>query len=601
MYGWPCCRRNPGCTARVPVHDPGLSVTESLVLAAIAGALIAAAAPGRVSAQVRAFGAATFSPPAGWALEAGPTAQTLTFIRGSDLCLVRVYGDQPSPPSLAQAFAGAWTNVFRADSYRSAPQPAPADRVSPAGYRHFAGESEIIDRAGNRFVARLHVFPVGALTQTVVLVANSRAALEACRPDWDTFFASLAFPSVGRVAAGDPQATTPTGTGRDLARAAEVAVGDGGVSTFDNITFAPPAGWRVERTTGGINLEPTDTRGPEALRVTLLPGRRSTASLEQELAATWSEVLAALRAEPMRTVNGGPYDLDEPGRSLRGWDYLRGAGGMRVGGSPSSVTVYVIRAGDRVERVAIVASDFRDNLTPTNASLNPRYQREIQKLVFTMQFASAGAGSATPATVRGGGIVGVWAGLALSFGRFKRHIAIFFDDGTAYFGPFFPPAGLLDIDPSVEQPFARRYWGSHTFRNGSGTVSLPAGDVALLATPPSLRLTVNQQDHSFTRLYVPNTTQLEGTWCIDDQHCLRFGKDGRFDDTGAVRLLEHANYPYPESPPAGNGQYEIRDYTLLLRYAGGPQIRLALGGVGDANAAVRDLMIGFNLDVLTRR
>jgi len=272
---------------------------------------------------------------------------------------------------------------------------------------------------------------------------------------------------------------------------------------------------------------------------------------------------------------------------------------MRVANRAWTVDVYVIRAGDRTERVAVLGADFRDNLIQTNTTLKPRYLREIQKLVFTMQFANAPAGPARPATIRGGGIRGVWTGLALSFGRLKRHVAIFFDDGTAYFGPFFPPSGLLGVDPSVEQPRARRYWGRYEFANGSGTLSAPAGTIPLHTTGQSLRLTVNRQDHSFVRTLTPEPSQLQGTWCLADGHCIRFAADGRFEDSGAVRVIEHATYPFPESPAGGSGRWEARDYTLILRYADGPELHLALPGLLEPTA--RELTIGFNLDVLTKR
>ncbi len=569
----------------------------------VAAAMAAAMASGASAQVTRQFGAATFSPPPGWTFDAGPTRQTMTLIRGGDLCIALVYRDEASPPDLRAAFADAWQNVFSSRGYRSAPSPTPADQVSPAGYRHLAGENEVIDNGGNRFIGRLHVFPAGARTQTVVLIGNSRNALATCRPDWDAFFASLRFPSATRVAANTTQAEKPAVAARDsvVRQPAPAVAREGGPMTFDNVTFTPPAGWSVERTPGGINLKPMDTRGAESLQVTLLPGRRSSATLEQEFSATWSELLSSLKAQPMLTVNRVPYDLDEPGRSPRGWDWLRGSGGMRQAGGFWAVDLYVIRAGDRMERVAVFATDFRDNLSMTNASLNPRYARAIQRLVFTLQFANVPPVPVAPVTLRGAGITGVWAGLALSFGRIKRHIAIFFDDGTAYFGPFFPQPGLLEIDPSIEQPRARRYWGTWVFRNGAGTLTLPWGTIPLQATNPSLKLTVNQQDHSYIRTFTPDAAQLEGTWCLDDPHCIRFGADGRFEDSGAVRVLEHATYPFPESPPRGSGRYEVREYTLILRYDGGPELRLGLAGVTDRTARPRELMAGYELDVLQRR
>ena len=246
--------------------------------------------------------------------------------------------------------------------------------------------------------------------------------------------------------------------------------------------------------------------------------------------------------------------------------------------------------------------DFRDNLTTTNAALNPRYSRAIQTLVFTMQFANLPPVSIAPATLRGGGIAGVWAGLAMSFGRIKTHVAIFFDDGTAYFGPAFPLRGLAGIDPSIEQPRARRYWGTWTFRDGSGVLTMPHGTIALRADGAALELTTNATAHRYIRMHLPDPDRLQGTWCVDDARCLRFGTGGRFEDNGAARALEHSTYPFPESPPQGAGRYEIREHTLILRYDGGPELRLAFPGVIDRTMATpSELILGHNLDVLRRR
>ena len=155
---------------------------------------------------------------------------------------------------------------------------------------------------------------------------------------------------------------------------------------------------------------------------------------------------------------------------------------MRRADGAWDVYAYVFRAGDRVERTAVVARAIRENLDVTNAALNPEYNRAIRELLFTMKFASAPQRALAPAGLRSGGIVGAWAGLALSSGRIQTNVAVFFDNGMAYFGPNFPLRGLHQIDPAVEQPAQRRYWGTFTWSGAAGILTMPYGTIPLRST-----------------------------------------------------------------------------------------------------------------------
>jgi len=547
------------------------------------------------SAQPRTFGAARFEPPAGWTLESRPTLQTMTRIRGSELCLVAVYIDEPSPQPLEAAFVEAWTTVFNTGLYSSAPPPAPRSEVTAGGYRHLAGESEIVDRGGNRFHARLHVFPAAARTQTIAWVANSAAAFEGCRTERTAFLASLTFPSVAVVPPDGAQRGGDRGSGPARA-GTEVR----GAQPFEGAAFTAPAGWTVERTAGAVVLAPQDARAVEVLRVMLIAAPAPRGTPAQDFDRAWVEVANSLNAQLMRNVSGGPYDLEEPGRSARGWDYVRGSGGLRLADGSYELTLYVIRAGERALRVAVLARDFRENLLMTSAARNPRYERAIRELIFNLRFDGQPAASTTPARVRGTGLVGVWAGMAMSFGALKTHFAILFDNGAAFFGPTFPIRGLADLDPAIEQPAARRYWGTWVAQAAGAVITMPYGTIPVRVAGAAIELTTTGTRHRFVRLSMP-TARLEGDWCLSDGKCLRLQPGGRFQDLGAVRVLEHALYAFPESPEQGAGQYELRDHTLVLRYDGGPEIRIAFPGLADDAAVTpRDLLVSFNLDVLRR-
>jgi hypothetical protein len=434
-------------------------------------------------------------------------------------------------------------------------------------------------------------------------VANGRPALEGCRGDWNAFFASLRFPSVGPAstpraanAPAPPSTPAPSPPERTTADAPSVS---GAPVVVDDLTLVPAPRWSVRRDARGVHLSPTDARSVEVLQLSLLPSRRASASLQSEFQSSWFEVLATFGAQRMLTVNQTPYDLDSLVRTYRGWEYLKGTGGMRLADGTYNLDLYLIRVGDRVLRAAVIAKDFRDNLLRTNASLNPAYSRAIRRMLFTMKIANQPEAPAPP-RLRAGGITGVWSGLAMSYGSIKTQYAIFFDNGTAFFGPMFPTTGLAEIDPVVEQPRTPRYWGTYAMNAEAGVLRMPYGDVPLRKNGSALTFTTNNTPHRFIRLDMPATPSLEGTWCLSGGACLRFDSAGRFQDNGAARIVEHALYAFPTSPTGGQGRYELRDYTLILRYDQGPEFRVAFPGLVDGRLT-NEFELSFNNDVLVRR
>jgi hypothetical protein len=363
----------------------------------------------------------------------------------------------------------------------------------------------------------------------------------------------------------------------------------------------PPAGWSVRRDAAFVSLAPTNPQRFESLQVLLLSGHRFSGSLPSEFDAAWAEVRSLLAAQQMLTVNRVPYDLEQPTRTLTGTEYVRGSGGMRRGDGTYSVELYVFRAGDRAERVAVVSRDFRDNALMMTTSSNPAYLRSIRELLFTMRFANQPDRPLVRAGLTPGGIVGVWAGLSMSMGEIETNFAVFFDNGIAYFGPKFPVRGLLDINPVVEQPFQLRYWGTYTLSGDAGVLTMPYGAIPLRRLGSALELTTNRTPHRFVRLSMPDGA-LDGTWCLRGGECLRLSADGRFEDAGVVRAVEHSTYPFPSTPPGGRGRYALRSHTLILSYDSGPELRVGFAGlVPDQRPPSRDLRLGFEADVLTRR
>ena len=572
--------------------------------------LLSFAPASMLAQQPRDFGAASFVPPPGWAVDSRAAMQTFTRVRGPHRCMVLVSAQEPASGSLDATFARVWTTAFNPAMYRRADRPASVEQISPAGYRHAVGEGALEDRAGNEFLVRLHVFPVGQSVQSIVLLGTSRAALDDCRDDWNTFFASVRFPAVeparpvvsGVQAAASPPAVPPAAVPGSADTPAPNASADRGPQRFDNITFTPPAGWTVRRIGGVMELTPTNAAGMERVQVLLLPGRRSSTPLAAELDGAWAEVRSLLGAEPMLTVNRVPFDVEPPARSLRGTEYQRVTGGLRRADGVYSVELYVFRAGDRAERAAVVSRDFRDNTVMVTSRNNPSYSRAIRELLFRMTFANDPGREPARAGLTPTGIVGVWAGLSMSTGQIETNFAIFFDNGMAYFGPKFPAQGLLEIDPVVEQPAQPRAWGTYSMTGDAGVLTTPYGTIPLRRLGTALELTTNRTAHRFVRLAMPDGP-LDGTWCLSGGQCLRLTPAGRFEENGAVRAVEHSTYAFPSTPPGGQGRYALRAHTLILTYDSGPAIRVGFAGLPPDRraAAPAEIRLGFEGDILTRR
>jgi len=547
------------------------------------------------SQETRQFSAVTYVAPAGWSLDSQPRVQVFTRIQGQDRCMLILPLEESSPPGLGAAFAAAWRAIF-STGYRRAEQPASVERVAPAGFRYAVGEGSLEDGAGRQLVARLHVIPLRATSQWIVLIGSAPQALASCGPDWEAFFRSLRLRSAtddtsapGRTAAAPPDA--------------EPGVAASGEPTrFENLIFVPPRGWMVRRTGNLVQLTASGTRGPERLDVFLLPGRVTSAGLARELEATWREVQSLLGAELLRNVSGQVYDLDEPGQSLAGVEYLRGNGGMRTAGGEWDVSVYLFRAADRIERVAVIARAFTENLVRLTTANSLRFSQDIRRLLFGMKFGNMAGRAPARSGLNPGGIVGVWAGLGMSFGSIKTQFAVFLDNGLAYFGPGLPLEGLDDVDPVAEQPAHRREWGTYSWSGSAGVLVMPYGTIPLRSAGSALELTTNRTPHRYIKLGLPASLRLDGTWCYGQGPCVTFTPDGRFEDSGAIRVAEHSLYAWPQSPPGGVGRYTLRDHTLHLAYDGGPELRVAFPGVEDGRtSSPSTLRLGWSADLLTRR
>jgi hypothetical protein len=412
-------------------------------------------------------------------------------------------------------------------------------------------------------------------------------------------------PSPAAGGAGE-SGKAPTSPGS--ARAAQPTASPGGGSDapnkFGNVVYATPPGWAEKRYAEGVALSPRQgLQGDETLTLFILAGK-TAGNLEEEFQAAWQEVCNMLGAQSMRTVYGNMYESEGVKRSRRGWEFMRGEGGAFNDQQRFTVSLFLVKVEERIERVAIISREIMVNLITTNAALNPRFSGAIDEFLFGLRFANwPDSPPPPPANLSGGPITGVWMGISMFGGLLKPGAAIFFSDGSAWFGSGFPTYGPHGIKPHIQRDADQRRWGTYRFQGGVGELRMPYGSIPLRLDGNALVLVTNNTPHRFIRTHGPRSGYLNGRYCYGDEPaCLTLSTNGQFRDEGAVRVAEHATYPYPLSPEGGQGQYEIRDHTLILRYHGGPEVRI--GYPGDENPAKAQdpasIVLSFNLDYLKK-
>lgn len=380
---------------------------------------------------------------------------------------------------------------------------------------------------------------------------------------------------------------------------------DGKSSTYGNIIYTLPAGWTSSNNQKFLELFPQSLVQNENFSIILLPGKSSVGSLQQELALCWNEFAGILGAQTLREVNGNNYNQDDVSRTFSGWEYIAGHGSIRTN-SDFFVHAYIIRAKDRIERVVVLSKEIRldamrSNIDPTKHHYP--YYATITDFIFNLRFANLSSPDLPKATWKGAGILGVWAGLGFSGGSLKTTYAIFFSNGQVFYGNPFPVQGLYDLDTYAEKERSKRNWGTYSFQNGKGTVSMPYGNFPIRIEAGKLVMSPIREEHNFIRMAVIDDIKLSGTWMIEDKTgkivTITFKPDGSFTDNGALRVLDHTLYDYYSVADGGGaGKYLIKDHTIIFMYSDGRILPVAFPGMGfiAGNNSPKELILSYNND-----
>jgi hypothetical protein len=381
-------------------------------------------------------------------------------------------------------------------------------------------------------------------------------------------------------------------------------------ATFGHFKYTLPPAWKETRYTNAVLLVPLNPPEGEQLDLTLMPSKPFNGTMAEALLASWDDVCLASGLTKKRTVNNMPYDVQTEERTcFKGWKYTRAYGDVVANANQAEYTLNltVIRIFDRIERVAVLSKKRTENVTRYSLYDSPQYRRVVNEFLFSLEFDDWVDDAVKPATLLGGGIVGPWNGIGLFGGQYKEAYVIFFSNNQVFYGSRFPHDGLHNLNTWIEAELTPRYWGTYTFSNGEGTIKVPPGAFPFKTTDAGLTITPIKVDHKYVRLAPVDGATFAGTYAASGPGgrfpTIAFTADGRFDDNGALNVLDHPVYPFPLTAAPGRGTYSVKDHTILFAYDDGRRYPLAFPGQGydKSSPSPPTLEMGYNADTLKKQ
>jgi hypothetical protein len=361
--------------------------------------------------------------------------------------------------------------------------------------------------------------------------------------------------------------------------------------TFDAVSFTPPPGWAAAQGRDHVTFTLIDSAARTFVMLAVYNSTAGSGNAERDFSSEWNELVG-------KSFSAGSAPRTTGGQSRAGLTFREGAGPVRQqNGQPSYVRLLVFPAGPRRFSVMLVATNER--------ALQAR-QPEVQSFVDGLRLASPSSATAKPAEPVGGsaaprpgtGITGVWMGFKTYVGDYEPHPRwyTFYDDGQVF--EDIPRAGLdgFNREGSKADSGQKNYWGRYTFSGGAGSITKPGVNYPeVLQSEGADKLKVDS--FHFYRCQDVNGLRLQGAWTsmanpndpaldrmpVGQRPVFRFSSDGKFSDEGVFATFLKSGDPRQDA--AGTGVYEIRDFTLILRFSDGRVKQLAITAMLGANAA----------------
>ncbi len=555
------------------------------------------------------FDQLSFNEPANWTPADNGSYRTYSAANNSTniYCVIAMYHSNVSLGNPEQDFLSEWKRNV-ATNFTVIKKTVPKKSTSPGGINYLQDEADVTNSKGH-FFARLLVFDISGKTQSVLFLSGNKNSIAQYQPDLDKFVASIQPSNSG----SNEDTSTPQNThvNNDVSAS--------GLVHFNHFLFTVPNGWKAGQMGNFYSMTPGNASGNEQLIFLLFPP--VTGSNFKDAGNTAITQLAASiggQAKGFGSGDGSVYEASNEGLYKKGWEFSMGSGTIQVNNMTDfsksmtfDVGVFLAKINGRIERVLYLSKNFKCDGVSTTSSYKAAYEPVITNFFFDLRFDDWNDAKVSQGKVANSGISYVWSGVSYvnkglnTMGTYDASFFILFDNGQAYYNTKFPLHGLFNLNTIAAAANDPQYWGTYTYRNGSGEINISYRKIPFTIKGNELVAEMNSTTRSFEKLPVIDDARLEGTWCSTSLNgCISFTKDGKFSDNGVVRSLEHLPTSCNAAAPvSGEGTYEIKSNSLLFHYNNEIIIQTAVSGLNieKTNASPDKLFLGPYSDVLQKK
>jgi len=562
-------------------------------------------------AQTETFDIATYTPPKEWKKDAGTGVVTYTNMNTTtgNFCILVMYESSASLGDAQKDFKIEWNDRV-VNPHKAEGDPKTETQTSDDGWKVVSAAAPIKLEALDAY-AILTVFSGFGKKFSIITILNDQSYIN----EIDDLMKNMKLDKNANATVKDTNNPGVTKTNETKGQ-------------FGSVLYTIPNGWKVTKYSDGDILTPADISNGEFLEVWVQPALSFSGTMEQALQKSYEETVGKIKATPMNEVNGGNYSKVTAKVSFRGWEYIRGSGGIHMGDGDYpkeyGLDIFVIKVNGRFEKISIVKSRNNCDYSTYYPTHRTKYYNDIENFLFSLQFPDWKEPVIKSGIATGDGIIGDWQGISMSVGLAKpgaelgaelkgKHL-IFFSNGQAFFENNFPVEGLDEMNTWIKAENDRRSWGTYTFSNGNGVLKLPYADIPLSMEAGKLVITTNKTDHGFIKTNSVDGARFNGTYTMSSKDFLggetgitpliTFTTDGKFTDKGALKILYH-DYVVCVNPAynPGSGTYEVMNYTIIFNYTDGRKIKLAFLGQDyeKSNQSPSVLYLSYYGNVLTRK
>ncbi len=547
-------------------------------------------------AQVETFDIAHFTPPKDWKRQEGNNmvAYLHTADTNGAFCMIAIYKSSVSAGDAKKDFMQEWKNRI-VPIYKVGNNPSTEEQSTPDGWKSFTAATKIkLNSADATLIAT--VFSGFKKKITVTATLNDQSYL----PAVDSFLQNLQL---------QKNSVTATNPGAAAEKTSSAINSPAGEEKFGHTIFTPIKGWTVDRYANGIIFTPSDLATDQYFQMRIIPSKPYSGSLTEAFADSWQDVLKELQCVP--AYIGKLYDITTERKSFKGWNYIVARGTVRKNAEDIDkydTYLFIAKINNRIERLVVVGL-FNIQGGSYSPMVNPIYASAIDEFFFNLKFDDWQEPVLQKPMIYREGITGMYEGLALKGGALTGTYALFYSNGQVFYGNHFPSGGFNELNTWIAAENDSRSWGTYTYSNGSGTITMGYGKIPFKVDGDNIVMTTQNTDHRYERLLSVDAARLDGTYGFtgdwgNKNPSITFTADGKFIDYGALNVLNHQKGdPFDISEKPGSGSYLIKDYSIIFNYSDGRTMRLLfLGEDGFTwkNPKPSSLVISANHDQLKR-